>query len=289
MKTLFLNHDIVVRAGWKISARLLLTGVLAATLIAVRRILPTDFNGRLSEPFLMAASALLAAWICVRLERVTLSTLGLRFNVRFLRNVGLGMLAGIGMLSLSALLVWLGDGFHLELVSTPEGGVAVVWKITWTLLALAVFEELTFRGYPFQRAVASLGVKPALLLFALLFAGVHLPNPGLNTETFSLALANLILASILLGQCYLRSGSLALPIGVHLGWNWAQTCLGFPSSGTSSHGLWQPVYHAKAAWLTGGEFGLEASLAGVVVLAVAVIVLTKLISTPVPARGRLVA
>ena len=36
-----------------------------------------------------------------------------------------------------------------------------------------------------------------------------------------------------------------------------------------------PVFHGKATWLTGGEFGLEASIAGVVVLALAIVVLAR--------------
>lgn len=275
MKKLFINREGGVRAGWKIAACVVLTAVLAVALIAVRRLLPAGLQHVLLEPVLMAVGALLAAWICLRLEQAPLSSLGLHLDTRFLRDGGLGTLAGIGLLALSALLVWLGDGFHLERALAPEGSALVVWKIVRTLLPLAVFEELTFRGYPFQRALASLGARPAVLLFAVLFALIHLPNPGLNGGTFALAVANLVLASVMLSLCYLRTRSMALPIGVHLGWNWTQTCLGFPSSGNPSHGVWMPIFHGKAAWLTGGDFGLEASLAGVVVLALAIVALVK--------------
>ena len=282
MKTLFVNRDRGMRAGWKIAGCFLLTGLLAAALIALRRLLPADVQHVILEPFLMALGALLAAWLCLRLERAPLTSLGLHLDTRFLRDGGLGTLAGGVLLALSALLVWLGDGFHLERALAPEGAASVVWKIVRTLLPLAVFEELTFRGYPFQRAVASLGARSAVLLFALLFAVIHLPNPGLNGGTFVLAVANLFLASVMLSLCWLRTRSLALPIGVHLGWNAMQTCLGFASSGNPSHGLWMPVLHGKAAWLTGGEFGLEASLAGVVVLALAIVLLARWTPTPNP-------
>jgi membrane protease YdiL (CAAX protease family) len=275
MKLFFINRDGGVRAGWKIAACFLMTGLLAAALIAVRRLLPADLQHWLLEPFLMATAALLAAWICLRRERAPLASIGLRLDTRFLRDASMGTLAGVGLLALSALLIWLADGFHLEQALAPQGIAAVVWKIVRTLLPLAVFEELTFRGYPFQRALASMGTRPAVLSFALLFALIHLPNPGLNGGTFVLALANLFLASVMLSLCYLRTRSLALPIGVHLGWNGAQTCLGFASSGNPSQGVWMPIFHGKAAWLTGGEFGLEASIAGVVVLALAIVVLAR--------------
>lgn len=286
MKTLFIQRAGGVRAGWKIAACVVLTIVLAVALIALRRLLPAGARPLVPEPLLMAVGALLAAWACLRLEHAPLAGIGLRLDARFVRHAGQGTLLGVGLLALAALLVWLGGGFHLEPTLAPESAAAIVWKIVRNLLPLAVFEELSFRGYPFQRALASWGARPAVLVFALLFAGVHLPNPGLNGGTFALALANLFLASVLLSLCYLRTRSLALPIGLHLGWNAAQTGLGFASSGNPSHGLWRAVLQGKPAWLTGGEFGLEASLAGVVVLALAILVLLRW--APATERGVLV-
>jgi hypothetical protein len=76
-----------------------------------------------------------------------------------------------------------------------------------------------------------------------------------------LACLNIGLASLLLGLAFLKTGSLALPIGVHLGWNWAQgPLLGFGVSGAGQRGHWTPVFGGLPQWLTGGDFGLEASL-----------------------------
>ena len=66
-----------------------------------------------------------------------MTSLGLHLDARFLRDGGLGTLAGGVLLALSALLVWLGDGFHLERALAPEGAASVVWKIVRTLLPLA--------------------------------------------------------------------------------------------------------------------------------------------------------
>jgi hypothetical protein len=100
------------------------------------------------------------------------------------------------------------------------------------------------------------------LVFAALFALMHWGNPGMHGATKAWATVNIALAAILLGFCYLRTRSLALPIGVHLGWNWAQgSLLGFGVSGTTDiKGAWTPVFHGKPEWLTGGAFGLEASV-----------------------------
>jgi hypothetical protein len=102
---------------------------------------------------------------------------------------------------------------------------------------------------------------------------MHWGNPGMHGATKIWATVNIALAAVLLGLCYLRTRSLALPIGVHLGWNWAQgSLLGFGVSGTTDiKGLWTPVFHSKPEWLTGGAFGLEASLVCTLVCGVAIL------------------
>jgi hypothetical protein len=67
---------------------------------------------------------------------------------------------------------------------------------------------------------------------------------------------------LLLGLAYVKTRRLALPMGIHLGWNWAQgSLLGFGVSGTmDTRGWLNPVFDGRPEWLTGGAFGLEASL-----------------------------
>ena len=131
-------------------------------------------------------------------------------------------------------------------------------------------EELLFRGYLFQRLESGLGAGPALGLLGLLFAALHWGNPGMAGLTRAWASLNIALAGILLGLCYLRTRSLALPIGLHLGWNWTQgSLLGFGVSGIHHPGWWTPVWHGRPAWVVGGSFGLEASLICTVVCAAA--------------------
>ena len=115
------------------------------------------------------------------------------------------------------------------------------------------------------------------LVFAGLFALGHWGNPGMHGATRAWATLNIGLAAILLGFCYLRTRSLALPIGVHLGWNWAQgSLLGFGVSGTTDiKGVWSPVFHGRPEWLTGGAFGLEASVVCTLVCSATILVLWR--------------
>ena len=118
-----------------------------------------------------------------------------------------------------------------------------------------------FRGYPFQQLVKALGPGHAQWIFGILFTLVHWGNPGLAGPARPWATLNILLAALLLGLCYLRTRSLAMPMGLHFGWNWAQgSLLGFPVSGLNfAQGPWKPVSQNGPHWLTGWAFGLEAS------------------------------
>ena len=87
---------------------------------------------------------------------------------------------------------------------------------------------------------------------------------------------DLALGAILLGLAYIRTRSLALPVGIHLGWNWAQGyLLGFGVSGIDQSGWFKPLFQGKAEWLTGGNFGPEASVFAVIVDLVFIALLWK--------------
>jgi membrane protease YdiL (CAAX protease family) len=138
---------------------------------------------------------------------------------------------------------------------------------------VAAAEELLFRGFVFQRLISGLGQWPAQLITAAFFLLTHLNNPGMTGTVKVIASINIFLASILFGLAFVRTGSLAMPLGLHWMANWVQGgILGFGVSGTEQLGLLKPVLGETPAWLTGGQFGLEASLPGLFCLVVILIV-----------------
>ena len=205
-------------------------------------------------------------WVALQMERLPLATIGLDLDRRWGREFLAGVLAGAAFILVMAWLVQLASGCTWARdVRTGPGRLAAG---AWLYLAVAASEELLFRGYLFQRLARGLGASPALGLTALLFTAMHWDNPGMTGATRAWASLNITLASVLLGLCWLRTRSLALPIGLHLGWNWTQgTLLGFGVSGLPGAGWWAPATRDAAPWLTGGAFGLEASLFCTVVTA----------------------
>jgi hypothetical protein len=101
-----------------------------------------------------------------------------------------------------------------------------------------------------------------LLVTALLFGLAHRANP--NATWFS-SFAIAVEAGILLGGAYMLTRSLWLPIGLHAAWNFAEGYIfdvpvsGLPEQGLVTAKLSGPVL------LSGGDFGLEASVIAVVI------------------------
>src|SRR6185436_7940059 len=82
---------------------------------------------------------------------------------------------------------------------------------------------------------------------------------------------NTILAGMMLSIAYLRTRSLWLPYGLHLGWNVGLGfVLGYPLSGIKIDSLWSTVASAPQ-WLIGSEYGPEGGIIGTILFAAAAI------------------
>lgn len=212
---------------------------------------------------LQVAMVLFATWVCTRLRHESLSSVGLRVDRRWAREFAWGSAIGAGGMFLATGLIVAIGGVRFEL--DPARSLAGMAFGLYLFMSVSLFEELLFRGFLFQRLVAGLGAWPAQLALAALFALAHWGNPGMAGATKVWATIDIALAAVTLGLAYLRTRSLALPVGLHLGWNWTQGhLLGFGVSGMDLTGWLHPVFQGRPTWLTGGEFGPEASLMGVV-------------------------
>ncbi len=135
----------------------------------------------------------------------------------------------------------------------------------------AVHEELLFRGYPYQK-VRTVSRGGAIAFTSLLFAAAHGRASGITL----LAMTNLLLAGVLLALAYEVYGRLWFPIGIHAAWNiLSGPILGYNVSGYVSRTTVLELRGEGAPWLTGGEFGIEASVWMAVVEIVAIAVLMR--------------
>ena len=191
-----------LRQGWRALAFFVLYPLICLPLLL--------FLGRfpLGATAVMALGAFLAGTLLLRLEHRPWRAVGLRFGKAWALEFLLGGLGGVLLIATAAALAWGVGGLRFG-AGAPGAGRAALWGLLFFTL-VAFHEELAFRGYAFQKAVAGLGAWPAQALFALLFAAVHWGNPNLGGPARAWATLNIALAALLLGLAYLRTGSLAL-------------------------------------------------------------------------------
>lgn len=131
-----------------------------------------------------------------------------------------------------------------------------------TAIMPAFMEELLFRGILFRWIEEFGGSWAALIISSALFGLVHSQNPG---ATWFSSFAVAVEAGLLLGGAYMLTRSLWMPIGIHAAWNFTQgPILGVPVSGGPVHGLFKAELSGPAI-LSGGAFGLEASIIAIAV------------------------
>ena len=220
------------------------------------------------------AFLVLVTYACLRLRGESLSAVGLRPDFSWAREAFLGTGLGIALIVLVTGFIIATGGVSFSL--DPARSLGALARGAWLFAWVVMLEELLFRGFVFQRMVDGVGAWPALLAMALLFALAHWGNPGMEGATLVWATVDTALGAVLLGLAYLRTRRLALPIGIHFGWNWAQgSLLGFDVSGLDQAGWLLPQMLGKPQWLTGGEFGPEASIFAVLVDTAAVILMWR--------------
>ena len=182
---------------------------------------------------------------------------------------GRGSAVGAGFVLVSALVVTLLGGYSF---SRSGEFLGVFVNAAIVSLVAAVTEELIFRGLLLQALEKWLGSWAALGITSALFGLAHLSNPN-GTLWSSLAIT--VEAGLLLGAAFLWLRNIWFVAGIHWAWNTVVALLGIPVSGFASSG-WFAVEVSGPELLTGGEFGLEASIVPVLLgLGITVVMLRR--------------
>jgi membrane protease YdiL (CAAX protease family) len=123
-------------------------------------------------------------------------------------------------------------------------------------------EELIFRGILFRWIEEFGGSWAALAVTSALFGLAHIAN---ENATWWSSLTIALVAGTLLGGAYMLTRSLWLAVGIHFGWNVTQGLVwDVPVSGNDVDGLVDAQLVGDPL-ISGGAFGLEASVIALVV------------------------
>lgn len=253
---------------WKRIWNFPLVAMLAAIAVSIAVIAAVSYpapafahllGDTLAQPFqvLLTIAALIAA------QKLVLRRLGDRKHddlpfASAAQGMGLGAIAAFVLFSVIVGIAALLGAYRID----GWGGLS-----NWLFLIFAAgfsagfVEEFIFRGILFRWIEEFGGSWAALVVTSALFGFVHITND--NATWFSSA-AIAIEAGVMLGGAYMLTRSLWVPIGLHFGWNVTQGLVwDVPVSGNGVDG----VVNARLLGnelISGGAFGLEASVIAVV-------------------------
>jgi uncharacterized protein len=252
------------------------------------------------------AGTVLSVWLAMRfLDRRPFGDLGFRLDrgwwLDLLFGLALGTLLMTTIFLVESRLGWISVAGTFETTGTGAPfALSILLPVTVSVCA-GFSEETLYRGYQLRNAAEGLnhpafGPRGAILVAwassSVFFGVLHAGNPNAT----ALSTFNITLAGLMLGFGYVLSGQLAIPIGLHVTWNFFQGAVyGLPVSGFETFGAsFLSTEQAGPELWTGGSFGPEgglispaAMLLGVLLTALWVRLRTGRISLHTPiAEGR---
>jgi membrane protease YdiL (CAAX protease family) len=185
------------------------------------------------------------------------TALGLSLDGRSAVDVLVGAI--VSTLSLSAIFVleWSTGMLTVQRVG-PAANLATDWS---TPVVVGFTEEFVFRCAILGALLLCTNIPVAIALSAAVFGVAHLSNAHASL----LSVVSTFVGGIVYGAAFVKTGRVWLPFGLHMGWNYAEgRLLGFGVSGGS---VWGPFIlqhgNGPALW-TGGEYGPEGGMLGLV-------------------------
>jgi uncharacterized protein len=274
-------HSRRLRAGWRIVVTLLLVALFVIAL----SVLASLVWSLLAQGAPMGPSAslvatgvvtLLGVGLAIRLagrwiDRRPFAGFGLHLGAAWWLDLAFGFAVGALAMTFVFLVGWAAG--WTQVTGVFQGGGATGPLLLALLppflffVCVGIYEELLVRGYLLLNLsegfnFGSLGPRTAIvlawILSSVLFGLLHLANPN----TTILSSVSISAAGLMLGLGYVLTGQLAIPIGIHISWNFFQGhVFGFPVSGTPPFGatVLETADNGPALW-TGGAFGPEGGL-----------------------------
>ncbi|MGC9291172.1 MAG: CPBP family intramembrane glutamic endopeptidase [Acidobacteriaceae bacterium] len=203
--------------------------------------------------------------------RQPLRAMGLARRPGWLREFALGAAIGWGMITAIVLILALSGALYVHFWWTPRAFVLLAIQLG-VLAVGALADEVAFRGYPFQRLLEVLGPFSATVMAGVFFALLRMESPEAGTA----GIWGSGIAAVLLSVAYLRTRALWLPWGLHFAWLASMGALfGLPLAGSTQAATVVQTETYGPLWMTGGDYGPEASWLAVGVLLAGLYVLVR--------------
>ncbi len=141
-------------------------------------------------------------------------------------------------------------------------------------ILVAAGEEISFRGNILQNLADETGIKTGIILSSFMFSAIHIPSfiyYGLDIQRLTIAFMVIGFLGAIASIIYLNYGLLSA-MTFHFAWNFLQ--YNIFNLNRSGQGIMKTSYTGTNI-LTGGSFGPEAGVLGLVIVLLALLVLIK--------------
>jgi membrane protease YdiL (CAAX protease family) len=260
-----------LRAGW----RLLVFQVVLIVVAVVDGRVQSGLAGRLPDVYEGLVRALVFALLITAalylasrvIDRRRMRDYGFHFSLKWWIDLGFGLVLGV-LLLFGVLAVELAAGWvNVTGSFSPSPGAPFIATILVGVVAVAAVafgEEASYRGYPIKNlaegvARARWGMAIAVVIPAVFFGMAHTTNENATW----LSVFNVVIFGLLFGTGYVLTGELALPIGLHFGWDFVQGFVfGVVAEGKHYGSVLVLADDSSARLWTGHPYGAEGGLLG---------------------------
>lgn len=216
---------------------------------------------------LFAIGIVASIFIAARfIDHRRVSDFGMSIDRAWWRGLALGFtIGGVVMSFIFAIEYALGYvtivGSFQSNVASVSVGFAIAYSIVKVLCA-ATYEEAISRGYQLKNiAEGTSSIVFAVVATSAIFALLHLANENAS----ALSVVGLFINALLFAAGLLITRRLSTAIGLHVAWNFFEgVVFGFPVSGDKEGASIIAIQQHGPALFTGGAFGPEAGIAGIV-------------------------
>ncbi len=259
---------------------LLFFAIFVLASLIMQSFIPIRIIRSLAGFFVIPAIALGTLWLGGRyLDHRKFKDYGFNFSRRwkldFIFGIILGALLFCTVFLFEKAMGWIKIVDYFQ--NQREGYIGMPFVIPLIMglifyIIVSFHEEILFRAYQItnlseglnkKKSMAKKALIGAYILSSIIFALFHSGNPNITY----VGLINLVLLGLFLGLPYVLSGELAMPIAIHISWNFSQGLIfGFPVSGVLNNLSIIAIEQGGPQIWTGGAFGPEGGLIGSITL-----------------------
>ena len=205
---------------------------------------------------------------CRFIEKRPLKTMGFR-RKNLLRDYFLGLGVGIALFSAAVLLcIITGTADFLGIAEGFSINIITLFFLGYVVQGMS--EEVLCRGYFMISCARKNSLWAAVIANSLIFALLHLFNPGIGL----MPIINLTLFGIFASIYMIKSGNIWGAAAIHSSWNFVQgNIFGIQVSGLGKQeSIFSVALTEGGSLINGGGFGLEGGLAVTIVLVICILV-----------------